>query len=65
MKVSLFRSSFARELLCAVRTGAQVPDFLKEAGWKLLGTREAERVPALVPARVRVLGQVGHVIFPR
>ena len=65
MKVSLFRSNFARDLLCAVRSGAKVPDFLKEAGWQLLGTREAERVPALVPARVKVLSQVGHVIFPR
>ena len=65
MRVSLFKSTFAADLLCAVRLGTKVPDFLNEAGWQLVGTREAERVPSLIPARVKVLGQVGHVIYRR
>ncbi|HMO28372.1 hypothetical protein [Enterovirga sp.] len=65
MRVRLFRSRFSSEILCAVPFDEDPPEFLAEAGWRMIGSRPADRFSALtLPDNQRALGTIGHVIFP-
>lgn len=65
MRVCLFRSRFSSAILCAVPIDEEPPDFLAEAGWQVIGFRDADRFAALtLPDNQRALATIGHVIFP-